>query len=398
MPRFAAWEFGDDAKFDGRSLFAEAVPEAGRALRAGALELVVTPEAMHRGTILSHGVPGRDTNGFTITMGQSGAIRLCSTDRSGMPLRLSSPEGLVDKGERIQITLSWMVGEGGRFSVVNCDRRNADPGNPVHAFVAPVPLRASIAAAGGSSLTFGAAEGGLAPFFEGQILRVTLSDTADAPTITPPSARIIRPAFGIKAAVTPRRITSRTLEPVQQPMPGRKNSIGRMAVATADGLRPAESLSVGDEVMTRDHGLQKVRWIARSDLDWSTLRDRPQLRPVVIRKGALGNGLPEADLALAPNHRLLLGKDAPIEGVSTEDRLVSARSLLGSRGVFEVDALGVTYVHLLFDQHEMIEANGVWTEAFHPGELLRQSGDIARRAEVLEIFPELNAETHPATR
>ena len=94
----------------------------------------------------------------------------------------------------------------------------------------------------------------------------------------------------------------------------------------------------------------------------------------------------------------MIGKDAPIKGVPAEDRLVSARSLLGSRGVFEVDALGVTYVHLLFDRHEMIEANGVWTEAYHPGELLRASGDVARRAEVLEIFPELNKETYPASR
>ncbi len=398
MPRFAAWEFGDEAKFDGRSLFAEAVPEAERALRIGALELVVTPTAMHRATILSHGVPGRDASGFTIAMGQSGAIRLCGTDRSGMPLRLSSRDGLVSAGERVQITISWMMGEGGRFSVVNCDRLRKEPGNPDHAFVAPVPLRASIGATGGTSLTFGAAEGGVAPFFEGDIHRVTLSDTADAPTIAPPTARILRPAFGAKTAVAPRRVASRTPLPVQPRMPEPRNSVGRMAVTTADGLRPAETLQVGDEVMTRNNGLQKIRWIARVDLDWSTLRDRPQLRPIVIRKGALGHGLPEADLALAPNHRLMVGRDAPIEEIPAEDRLVSARSLLGSRGVFEVDALGVTYVHLLFDQHEMIEANGVWTEAFHPGEMLRQSGDVARRAEVLEIFPELNAETHPASR
>ena len=75
---------------------------------------------------------------------------------------------------------------------------------------------------------------------------------------------------------------------------------------------------------------------------------------------------------------------------------VPARALVGQRGVFEVEALGVSYVHLLFDTHQMIEANGIWTEAYHPGEALRQGEGTARRDELLDIFPELDQEHHGA--
>lgn len=53
----------------------------------------------------------------------------------------------------------------------------------------------------------------------------------------------------------------------------------------------------------------------------------------------------------------------------------------------------MTYYHLLFDQHEIIYANGAPTESFHPGDLSLTGLDRAARQEVLELFPELSTRT-----
>src|SRR5690606_23050660 len=69
----------------------------------------------------------------------------------------------------------------------------------------------------------------------------------------------------------------------------------------ADGARPVETLRVGDLVQTLDRGLQPIRWIASRRLG-AELAAQPRLCPIRIRKGALGPGMPAADLPAAPQH------------------------------------------------------------------------------------------------
>ena len=49
----------------------------------------------------------------------------------------------------------------------------------------------------------------------------------------------------------------------------------------------------------------------------------------------------------------------------------------------------VTYVHLLFDAHEVILADGAWSESFQPGDRTLAGFDDAQRRELYAIFPEL---------
>ncbi len=51
--------------------------------------------------------------------------------------------------------------------------------------------------------------------------------------------------------------------------------------------------------------------------------------------------------------------------------------------------MGVTYIHLLFDAHELIEADGAWTESFQPADRTLDGMDAAQRAEIEALFPEL---------
>lgn len=61
---------------------------------------------------------------------------------------------------------------------------------------------------------------------------------------------------------------------------------------------------------------------------------------------------------------------------------------------------GVTYVHILFDRHEIVLSDGLWTESFQPAERTLSALDQATRDEVLELFPQLadNADAFPSAR
>lgn len=50
----------------------------------------------------------------------------------------------------------------------------------------------------------------------------------------------------------------------------------------------------------------------------------------------------------------------------------------------------MTYHHLLLEQHEILTADGVLSESFHPGQWGVSLLDAPTRAEVLTLFPELD--------
>lgn len=159
-------------------------------------------------------------------------------------------------------------------------------------------------------------------------------------------------------------------------------------IATGAGEVPVETLSVGDKVVTRDNGLQTIRWVGSHRYHGRELASAPHLYPILIRAGALGDGLPERDMRLSPNHRVLVTSDQTALYFEDREVLVAAKHLVNHRGVFEVESIGVTYVHLLFDKHEVLLSNGCWSESFQPTDRSLAGVGNAQRQEVLEIFPD----------
>ncbi len=160
-------------------------------------------------------------------------------------------------------------------------------------------------------------------------------------------------------------------------------------IATPRGERLVEELEVGDRVITRDNGIQEIRWIGKRRLNGLELALADHLQPVRIRKGALGNGLPERDMMVSPNHRVLVANDRTALYFDDREVLVAAKHLTGMEGVDRVELSSVTYVHFMFDQHEVVLSDGAWTESFQPGDLTLEGMDSAQRDELLELFPEL---------
>ena len=160
-------------------------------------------------------------------------------------------------------------------------------------------------------------------------------------------------------------------------------------IATPQGLRLAEDLRPGDLVLTEDHGPQPLIWVGARDLSAADLHRMPELCPVRIAAGALGLGLPQRDLIVSPQHRMLM--DGPRAEVlfGEAEVLVAATHLVGLPGITRLPAQAVTYLHLMCADHEILAAEGCLTESFQPATRMVAGMGTAQRDEILTLFPEL---------
>ncbi len=156
-------------------------------------------------------------------------------------------------------------------------------------------------------------------------------------------------------------------------------------IDTPDGPRRVETLVPGDLVATLDNGSQPLRWVGRRLITPAEMALRDDLRPLRLEAGVLGA---ERALLISPRHKMLLN-DWRAQVYFGEDQvLVPAQALINGSTVRQVLPLaGVTYVHLLFDRHEVIVSEGALSESFHPGETGLGALDPAQRHEIEALFP-----------
>ena len=127
-------------------------------------------------------------------------------------------------------------------------------------------------------------------------------------------------------------------------------------ITMASGLQvPIEDLKIGDKILTRDDGPQPVRWIGHT-----TLRAVGEFAPVVIKAGTLHN---ERDLLLSPDHRIFVYQRLDRLGAGRNEVLVKVRHLINGETVFQQDGGFVDYFQLLFDEHQIIFAEGIAAES-----------------------------------
>ncbi|MDB3913034.1 Hint domain-containing protein, partial [Paracoccaceae bacterium] len=138
---------------------------------------------------------------------------------------------------------------------------------------------------------------------------------------------------------------------------------------TVTGDKPIEQVTSGDLVWTQDAGYQPVRWIGSRYLSTQDLEDHPKLTPIRIRAGALGCGLPKRDLVVSPQHRMLVQSQLSDSSAQETEILIGAKFLTQIEGI-EVEPNGrdVTYFHMLFDCHQVVEAEGALSESLFTGQ------------------------------
>ncbi|WP_170330604.1 Hint domain-containing protein [Ruegeria arenilitoris] len=155
-------------------------------------------------------------------------------------------------------------------------------------------------------------------------------------------------------------------------------------IETNQGEVPVEKLQVGDMVQTLDHGMQPIRWIGRR-----TVRAKGSFSPVLIKKGTMGN---RRDLLVSQQHRMLISDWRVELNTGYSEALAPAKQLLDGESVILKTGGLVTYYHLMFDQHEIVWAEGCPSESFHPGVMSWNSLENDARQEILSLFPELSTQ------
>ncbi len=157
-------------------------------------------------------------------------------------------------------------------------------------------------------------------------------------------------------------------------------------IAVPGGTRAVEDLRSGDPVRTRDHGDRPLVWTGGR-----TVSGRGNMAPVRFDAGAVGN---DAALILSPQHRLLVESAEAELMFGSSEVLVPAGAFAGLPNVRRAPCDRVRYLHLLFDAHELISAEGVVCESLFLGDIalgvLRPPEDDAT-AEAGAILPEVLA-------
>ena len=117
-------------------------------------------------------------------------------------------------------------------------------------------------------------------------------------------------------------------------------------IDTALGPRPVESICPDDMIVTKDNGLQPVRWIGTRRLDSIDLMLHPQMHPIRIKAGAFPDRTPFTDLSLSPQHRVQIS-DWRTEFLFAETAvLVAAKHLVNGDDItVDRQVATVTYYH-----------------------------------------------------
>jgi len=143
-------------------------------------------------------------------------------------------------------------------------------------------------------------------------------------------------------------------------------------ILTPAGERLVEVLRPGDLVITAAAKTRPIMWVGRERIDILRHPEPELVRPICIRAGALGGGVPERDLRVSPHHGVLVGGER-----------VEAVSLVDGGGVFqEQGGAEVVYFHVELESHDVLLAEGAPCESFN---------DTGTRLRARNFFAELRA-------
>lgn len=127
-------------------------------------------------------------------------------------------------------------------------------------------------------------------------------------------------------------------------------------VASNLGWRPIEALTVGDKVLTFDHGMQPIAEIRRAYLWLDAPETAEALWPVVVPVGALGN---REELSLLPDQGVMVETDGAMDAMGDPFAVLTARALVGVRGITRRRPMHrVELISLYFDAEQVIFAEG----------------------------------------
>lgn len=126
-------------------------------------------------------------------------------------------------------------------------------------------------------------------------------------------------------------------------------------IDTVTGPKPVEQIRSGDLIPTHDGAAEPVLWTARS-----TVPGLGRAAPVTFQAGLLGARAP---VVVSPHHRVLISDPRCEAHFGVPEVFIAAGHLVDGERVYRENRKLVTYHHLLFEAHEVISADGLYSES-----------------------------------
>lgn len=135
-------------------------------------------------------------------------------------------------------------------------------------------------------------------------------------------------------------------------------------ISTLNGSVAVENLNVGDEVLTADGNVAKVRFNF-SQVKSANIFAGKKHFPVKISAGALADNVPSADLYVTPDHAMYF----PELNIFAE-----ASTLINGMSIYQMIEMpeNFTYYHILCDNQEIVLANNTPAETFIDNATMRE--------------------------
>jgi hypothetical protein len=125
-------------------------------------------------------------------------------------------------------------------------------------------------------------------------------------------------------------------------------------ISTTRGRVRVEKLRLGDEALTVSDGPLPIRWIGQRIYGRAFARMNPNSIPVMIRAGAIEDGVPSRDLCVSPLHNVFI-----------EGALIPVTQLVNGTSIVPcTDMDPISYYHIELPSHSVVFAEDMPAESY----------------------------------
>lgn len=164
-------------------------------------------------------------------------------------------------------------------------------------------------------------------------------------------------------------------------------------ISTTEGPVAVEDLFPGMQIITSDNGPMPLLWVGSI----TVFPNLPELteesvRLVRVNSESFGIGRPMPDLMLGPRARVLYRHERCREDFGVPAAFAPAHAFVDGEAMIEVHPVSpVRAYHIALDGQQVVQANGLEVESYHPGPNVDDMLDAQMLDLFLNLFPHVRS-------